>query len=87
MSPPKAKPPARPIEMPRTEGDLDEIMKAIEAHQGIGHQIGAALNEGDISPEAALDKAGERDDILYSIRDRIQKDRADERDEEIKKES
>ena len=84
--PPKAKPPAVPIEMPRTEGDLDQLMKAIEGHQAVGHRIGTALNEGKIDPEKALDQAAAADDALYAIRDRIQEERAQERDDEIKKE-
>lgn len=86
MSPRKPKPPAIPIEIPRTERDFDTLTSAIEAHMKQGERIGKALNAGKIDHKEALNQAGDADEKLYNINDAILMQRARDRDEEIAKE-
>lgn len=86
MSPRKAKPPAIPIEVPRTERDFDTLTSAIEAHMKQGERIGKALNAGKIDYEEALNQAGDADEKLYNINDALLAQRSQERDQEIAEE-
>jgi hypothetical protein len=81
--PRKAKPPAVPVEMPRTEGDLDKLATAVEAHMKAGNRIGKALSEGQIEHKEALDQAADADEKLYNTLDAIFQEREEERQEEI----
>lgn len=73
--PRKAKPPARPVEMPRTEHDLDVLMTAVERHKGEGNRLGELYAEGKLDASAILDQAAHADNQLYNILDIIQEER------------
>lgn len=73
--PRKAKPPAEPIEMPRTEDDLDILMRAIEAHMGHSHRLGELYRDNKLTAEEVLVQAGESDEKLYNILDTVQIER------------
>jgi hypothetical protein len=75
MSPRPKKPPADPIEVPRTEDDLDRLMIAIEAHMGETHQLGQLFNEGKLDAAEVLDLAADIDEKLYNVLDTIQAER------------
>lgn len=79
--PRKAKAPARPKDMPRTEGDLDMLMTAIENHKNESHRIGTLVKEDKISDEEIINDSAINDAKLYDICDTI----AEERDEEFTK--
>lgn len=78
MSPRPRKPPADPIEMPRTEGDLDALMRGVERHQGEGHRIGRLVQQKKLSSRQALDQAADADEKLYNLCDTIQQEREKE---------
>jgi hypothetical protein len=67
--------PAVPIEMPRTEGDLDALMKAVEAHMYEGHRLGELFSEGKLTSDQVLDEAARADEKLYNIMDTIAQER------------
>jgi hypothetical protein len=75
MTPREAKPSAKPFQMPRTEDDLDKLMKAIEGHKSAGHRIGHLINRGSITAKQALDLAAEADEKLYNHLDTLQMER------------
>lgn len=77
--PPKPKPPAVPVEMPRTEADLDRVMTAVEIHKAEGNRLGELFLEGKLMPEQILEQAAVADGKLYDICDEI----AIERDTEF----
>lgn len=79
--PREKKPPAKPIEIPRTEKDNDTLLTAIEQHQAEGERLGRLFNDGDLDADAVLQQAAERDDRLYAIADII----SEEREKEIVK--
>lgn len=81
--PRKAKPPAIPIEMPRTEADLDRLATAVETHMKVGNRIGSDVKEGKIDHKEALSQAGDRDEKLYNTLDTIFMTREQERQEQI----
>ena len=76
--PPKAKPPAVPVEMPRTEADLDRLMVAVEVHKAEGNRLGERFVEGKMTPEEVLEGAAIADAKLYDICDEIAIERSDE---------
>lgn len=85
--PPKPKPPAVPVEMPRTEEDLDLLMTAVEQHKMEGNRLGELLLEGKLVPEEVLTQAGIADGKLYDLCDAIQIERSEEftdQDEQLK---
>lgn len=84
--PRKPKPPAIPIEIPRTERDFDTLTSAIEAHMRQGERIGKLFNDGKIDAIEALNQAADADEKLYNINDALLQARAEERDAEIAKE-
>lgn len=84
--PRKAKPPAVPIEMPRTESDFDTITSSIEAHMKQGERIGKLLNEGKITIGEALNQAADADEKLYNINDGILMQREEDRQAQINEE-
>ena len=86
MSPRKPKPPAVPIEVPRTEQDFDTLTSAIEAHMKQGERIGKLFNDGKIDALEALNQAADADEKLYNINDALLRQRAQERDQEIAQE-
>lgn len=85
--PRKAKQPAVPIEMPRTENDLDRLMRAVEEHSAVGHELGEKLNAGKLSIQEVLARAGRADERLYNICDQIAMERVEEREAEIREEN
>lgn len=85
--PREAKPPAEPVEMPRTEEDLDTLMTAVEAHKIEGHRIGEQVAEGFMDTSEALQLASQRDARLYDILDQMAYEREEEfvdADEQLK---
>lgn len=69
--PKEPKPPAVPVEMPRTEADLDRLMTAVENHKAEGNRLGELLLEGKLKPEEILDQAAVADAKLYDVADEI----------------
>ena len=78
MTPRKAKPPAVPVEMPRTEGDFDTLSTAIEAHMQQGGRIGKLYKDKKIDAVEALNQAADADEKLYNINDALLSQREQE---------
>ena len=85
--PRKAKPPAVPISMPRTEQDLEVITSAIEAHMKQGERIGQLYRDKKIDAVEALNQAADADEKLYNINDAIMRQREEDRQAEIDQEA
>ncbi len=79
--PRKAKTPAKPEDMPRTEADLDLLMSAIELHKTESHRIGTLVQEDKITDEEIIEQSAINDAQLYDVNDKI----AEERDKEFTK--
>lgn len=85
--PREPKPPAEPIEMPRTEDDLDVLMTAVEVHKIEGHKIGEQVREGFMDVHEAMAAASIRDARLYDTLDQMAYEREEEfvdADEQLK---
>lgn len=76
--PPKSKPPAVPVEMPRTEADLDLLMTAVEHHKMESNRLGELLLEGKLTHEEVLEQAGVADGKLYDLCDALAIERSEE---------
>lgn len=76
--PPKPKPPAVPVEMPRTEADLDRIMTAVETHKAEGNRLGQLLLEEKLKHEEILEQAALADAQLYDVVDEVAIERGEE---------
>lgn len=64
--------------MPRTEGDLDMLMSAVEIHIQESNRIGTLVQEGKITQEEIIDQSAENDAHLYGICNKIAQERGDE---------
>lgn len=81
--PRKAKPPADPVALDRTEGDLDAIITAVEQHMKESDRLGKALNGKTMTTRQVLEAAAQADEKLYNLVDTIVVERTGEVEEMI----